>query len=94
MVASIPLPCTDSPEPPSIGTQRPGVPTLSGRFSSLLLADSTSPRMIDNYPSFSESPLFGANAYYPFGPGRGGSAAIPTAGEFLNDRACICMPAY
>ena len=49
--------------------------------------------MTDDYPSFGDSSLFGANAYYPFGPVRGGSAAIPTAGEFLNGRACICMPA-
>ena len=50
--------------------------------------------MIDDYPSFSDSSLLGANVYYPFGPVRGGSAAIPTAGEFLNGRACPGMPAY
>ncbi|EOD27785.1 hypothetical protein EMIHUDRAFT_204748 [Emiliania huxleyi CCMP1516] len=37
--------------------------------------------MTDDYPSFGDSSLLGANAYYPFGPGRGWSAAIPTAGE-------------
>ena len=36
------------------------------RFSSLLLADSSSPRMTDDYPSFGDSSLFGANVYYPF----------------------------
>ena len=92
--------------------------------------------MTDDYPSFGDSSLFGANVYYrgtvalgrtgmipaahvyegglrkvgmlacrltrqvidlppACPPGvRGGSAAIPTAGEFLNGRACICMPAY
>ena len=46
--------------------------------------------MTDDYPSFGDSSLFGANVYYPFGPVRGGSAAIPTAGEFLNGRASAC----
>ena len=50
-------------------------------FSSPLLADSSSPRMIDDYPSFSDSSPFGANACYPFGPVRGRSGAIPTAGK-------------
>ena len=59
---------------------------------SLLLADSPSPRMIDDYPSFSDSSLFGANAYYPFDPVRGGSAAIPTAGK-VSERPCMRLHA-
>ncbi|EOD21183.1 hypothetical protein EMIHUDRAFT_241506 [Emiliania huxleyi CCMP1516] len=35
-------------------------------FFSLLLADSSSPRMTDDYPTFGDSSLFGANVYYPF----------------------------
>ena len=35
-------------------------------FSSLLLADSSFPRMTDDYPSFGDSSLLGTNVYYPF----------------------------
>ena len=59
---------------------------------SLLLADSSSPRMTDDYPSFGDSSLFGANAHYPFGPVRGRSGAIPTAGK-ISERPCMRLHA-
>ena len=42
------------------------MPKRNRHFSSLLLADSSFPRMTDDYPTFGDSSLFGANVYYPF----------------------------
>ena len=48
-------------------------------FSSLLLADSSSPRMTDDYPSFGDSSLFGANVYYRGTVALGRTGMIPAA---------------
>ena len=46
---------------------------------SLLLADSSSPRMTDDYPSFGDSSLFGANVYYRGTVALGRTGMIPAA---------------
>ena len=79
-----------NPRPSPCASRLPPHPLR--HFSSLLLADSSSPRMTDDYPSFGDSSLFGANAHYPFGPVRGGSAAIPTAGK-VSERPCMRLHA-
>ena len=79
-----------NPRPSPCASRLPPHPLR--HFSSLLLADSSSPRMTDDYPSFGDSSLFGANVYYPFGPVRGGSAAIPTAGK-VSERPCMRLHA-
>ena len=48
-------------------------------FSSLLLADSSFPRMTDDYPSFGDSSLFGANVYYRGTVALGRTGLIPAA---------------
>ena len=50
------------------------------------------PHLCHDYPTLGDSSLFGANAYYPFDPVRGGSAAIPTAGK-ISERPCMRLHA-
>ena len=53
----------------------PSPPSQAFLFSSPPLADSSSPRMTDDYPSFGDSSLFGANVYYTGGPSPSGVLA-------------------
>ena len=66
------------PAPPHLAPHA-SLPTLSGISPPLLLADSSSPRMTDDYPSFGDSSLFGANVYYRGTVALGRTGLIPAA---------------
>ena len=61
-------------------------------FSSLLLADSSFPRMTDDYPSFGDSSLFGANVYYRGTVALGRTGMIPAAHVYEGGLRKVDMP--
>ena len=68
------------------------LPTLSGISPPLLLADDSSPRMTDDYPSFGDSSLFGANVYYRGTVALGRTGLIPAAHVYEGGLRKVGMP--
>ena len=61
-------------------------------FSSLLLADSSFPRMTDDYPSFGDSSPLGANVYYRGTVALGRTGMIPAAHVYEGGLRKVGMP--
>ena len=89
-LASHARPAPRAPTPLTLRLTPPSHPLR--HFSSLLLADSSFPRMTDDYPSFGDSSLFGANVYYRGTVALGRTGLIPAAHVYEGGLRKVGMP--